>query len=398
MRRAVVIVLDGCGVGYLPDADKFGDVGADTLKHVSEAVGGLSLPNLRELGLGNIHDIKGVEPVESPKAAWGKMMEVSAGKDTSTGHWELMGVLNLKPFPTFPNGFPQKLIEEFERRIGRKVLGNKPASGTVIIQELGDEHVRTGYPIVYTSADSVFQVAAHVDVIPLEELYRICEIAFELLEEFEGGKYRTARVIARPFTGTSGNYYRLNHLRKDFSVPPPKPTLLDYLKEAGYQVVSVGKIKDIFAGRGITRALKGKNNRENMELTIKLVKDEDFDGLVFVNLVDFDTLYGHRNNPKGFAEALQEFDAQLGELLNVLKDYDLLAITADHGNDPTYPGTDHTREHVPILVYSGFTKPVNLGVRKSFADLAKTLADYFQLPGDVKEKLAGESFWKLITS
>lgn len=398
MRRAVVIVLDGCGVGYLPDADKFGDVGADTLKHVSEAVGGLSLPNLRELGLGNIHDIKGVEPVESPKAAWGKMMEVSAGKDTSTGHWELMGVLNLKPFPTFPNGFPQELIEEFERRIGRKVLGNKPASGTVIIQELGDEHVRTGYPIVYTSADSVFQVAAHVDVIPLEELYRICEIAFELLEEFEGGKYRTARVIARPFTGTSGNYYRLNHLRKDFSVPPPKPTLLDYLKEAGYQVVSVGKIKDIFAGRGITRALKGKNNRENMELTIKLVKDEDFDGLVFVNLVDFDTLYGHRNNPKGFAEALQEFDAQLGELLNVLKDYDLLAITADHGNDPTYPGTDHTREHVPILVYSGFTKPVNLGVRKSFADLAKTLADYFQLPGDVKEKLAGESFWKLITS
>ncbi len=398
MRRAVVIVLDGCGVGYLPDADKFGDVGADTLKHVSEAVGGLNLPNLRELGLGNIHDIKGVDPVESPKAAWGKMMEVSAGKDTSTGHWELMGVLNLKPFPTFPNGFPQELIKEFERRIGRKVLGNKPASGTVIIQELGDEHVRTGYPIVYTSADSVFQVAAHVDVIPVEELYRICEIAFELLEEFEGGKYRTARVIARPFTGTSGNYYRLNHLRKDFSVPPPKPTLLDYLKEAGYQVVSVGKIKDIFAGRGITRALKGKNNRENMELTIKLVKDEDFDGLIFVNLVDFDTLYGHRNNPKGFAEALQEFDGQLGDLLNVLKDYDLLAITADHGNDPTYPGTDHTREHVPILVYSSFTKPVNLGVRKSFADLGKTLADYFQLPGDVKGNLAGESFWNLIIS
>ncbi len=389
--RATVIVLDGVGCGYLPDADKFGDVGSDTLGHVAQAVGGLNLPNLTQLGLGNIHDIEGVPAVSEPLAAYGKMAERSAGKDTSSGHWELMGLINEKPFPTFPQGFPEDLIEEFEKRIGRKILGNKPASGTAIIQELGDLHVKTGYPIVYTSADSVFQVAFHTDVIPLEEGYKICEIAFQLLAEFRGGIYRTGRVIARPFTGTSGNYYRLNHLRKDYSVQPPADTLLDHLKSAGFHVVSVGKIKDIFAGRGITRAVKGKDNYENMELTIKLIEEEVFDGLIFVNLVDFDTLYGHRNNPSGFAKALEEFDRQLEHLLKILPEDELLVITADHGNDPTFPGTDHTREYVPLLVYSKLIKPVNLGTRDTFADLAKTLEEFFGLDDVLK---SGKSFLK----
>ncbi len=381
-RRAILLILDGVGVGELPDAANYGDEGSNTLVNMAKAVGGLNLPTLQRMGLGNIAQIEGVPPTDEPIACYGKMREISAGKDTTTGHWEIAGVIRTKPFPTYPNGFPPEIIEAFEQAIGRKVLGNKPASGTAIIEELGEEHLRTGYPIVYTSADSVFQIAAHEDIVPVETLYRWCEIAREILR----GEHEVARVIARPFVGTPGNFKRTPR-RKDFSVPPPYPTLLDALTENGLTVVTVGKVDDIFAGRGVSRAIHTSDNHDGMEQVEKLVAKEDFDFL-WCTLVDFDTLYGHRNNPQGFAQALEEFDHWLGGFLPKLREGDLLLITADHGNDPTTPSTDHSREYVPLLVWTPtLRKGKPLGIRETFADVAATVADWL----GVKWQGAGES-------
>lgn len=385
MKRVILIVLDGVGIGELPDAYKFHDEGSNTLANIAKVVGGLNLPNMEKLGLSNIHRILGIKPQDRPLAYFGKMAEKSPGKDTTTGHWEIAGLILDKPFPTYPHGFPKEIIERFEREIGRKILGNYPASGTEIIQKLGEEHIRTGYPIVYTSADSVFQIAVHEEVIPVEELYRMCEIARDILR----GEHAVARVIARPFLGEKGNFYRTPR-RKDFSLPPPRKTLLDFLKENGKDVIGVGKIEDIFAGRGLTCSLHQDNNKEGMENIIKawnLLKD----GIIFVNLVDFDMVYGHRNNIKGFAKALEEFDSFLPNIISLLEDEDWLIITADHGCDPTTESTDHSREYVPLLLYSkSFTYPKSLGILSSFSYLGKTIADYFNIEND----LDGESFLK----
>lgn len=340
--------------------------------NTAEAVGGLKLPTLQRLGLGNLVAIKGVPPVKEPKACYGTMREVSAGKDSTTGHWEIAGVIRRKPFPTYPKGFPPEIIGAFERAIGRKVLGNKPASGTVIIQELGEEHLKTGFPIVYTSADSVFQVAAHEDIVPVRQLYEWCRIARDILR----GDHEVARVIARPFVGVPGNFQRTPN-RKDFSIPPPYPTLLDVLSEAGLNVFTVGKVDDIFTGRGIQKAFHTRDNRDGLEKVARLWGSKGFDFL-WCTLVDFDTLYGHRNDPEGFAKALEEFDAWLSEFLSFVRDDELVIITADHGNDPTTPSTDHSREYVPLLVWTPrcpLGKP--LGMRKTFADVAATVADAF---------------------
>ncbi|MFA0740863.1 MAG: hypothetical protein DFNUSKGM_000970 [Candidatus Fervidibacter sacchari] len=373
-RRAILFVLDGVGIGELPDAADYGDEGSNTLANMAKAVGGLNLPNLQRMGLGNIERIEGVPPAEKPIACYGKMREVSAGKDTTTGHWEIAGVIREKPFPTYPNGFPPEIIEAFEKAIGRKVLGNKPASGTAIIEELGEEHLRTGYPIVYTSADSVFQIAAHEEIVPVEQLYEWCRIAREILR----GEHEVARVIARPFIGTPGNFKRTPR-RRDFSVSPPYPTLLDALTEAGLKVVTVGKIDDIFAGRGVTFAIHTSDNRDGMQQVETLAVQGDFDFL-WCTLVDFDTVYGHRNNPQGFAQALKEFDEWLGNFLPKLMGGDLLIITADHGNDPTTPSTDHSREYVPLLIWTPSLKEGKpLGVRQTFADVAATIADWLKV-------------------
>ncbi|MCS7186949.1 MAG: phosphopentomutase [Armatimonadota bacterium] len=381
-RRAILLILDGVGIGELPDAADYGDEGSNTLVNMAKAVGGLKLLSLQRMGLGNIAPIEGVPPSDEPIACYGKMREISAGKDTTTGHWELAGIIRTKPFPTYPNGFPAEIIEAFEQAIGRKVLGNKPASGTAIIDELGEEHLRTGYPIVYTSADSVFQIAAHEEVVPVETLYRWCEIAREILR----GEHEVARVIARPFIGTLGNFKRTPR-RKDFSVPPPYPTLLDALTESGLTVVTVGKVDDIFAGRGVSKAVHTSDNHDGMEQVEKLATEGDFDFL-WCTLVDFDTVYGHRNNPQGFAQALEEFDFWLGKFLPKLREGDLLLITADHGNDPTTPSTDHSREYVPLLVWTpSLKKGKPLGTRETFADVAATIADWL----DVKWQGAGKS-------
>lgn len=373
-RRAILLVLDGVGVGELPDAANYGDEGSNTLVNVAKVVNGLNLPTLQKMGLGNIAPICGVPPEGEPIACFGKMKEVSAGKDTTTGHWELAGVIRTKPFPTYPNGFPREIIEAFENAIGRKVLGNKPASGTAIIEELGEEHLRTGYPIVYTSADSVFQIAAHEEIVSVEQLYEWCQIAREILR----GEHEVARVIARPFVGTPGNFKRTPR-RKDFSVPPPYPTLLDTLTEAGLKVVTVGKVDDIFAGRGVALAVHTSDNRDGMQQVEKLATKGDFDFL-WCTLVDFDTVYGHRNNPQGFAEALAEFDSWLGNFITRLREGDFLVITADHGNDPTTPSTDHSREYVPLLIWTPeLEKGKSLGVRETFADVAATVADWFKV-------------------
>ncbi|MFA0783872.1 phosphopentomutase [Fervidibacter sacchari] len=373
-RRAILFVLDGVGIGELPDAADYGDEGSNTLANMAKAVGGLNLPNLQRMGLGNIERIEGVPPAEKPIACYGKMREVSAGKDTTTGHWEIAGIIREKPFPTYPNGFPPEIIEAFEKAIGRKVLGNKPASGTAIIEELGEEHLRTGYPIVYTSADSVFQIAAHEEIVPVEQLYEWCRIAREILK----GEHEVARVIARPFIGTPGNFKRTPR-RRDFSVPPPYPTLLDALTEVGLKVVTVGKIDDIFAGRGVTFAVHTSDNRDGMQQVEALTVQGDFDFL-WCTLVDFDTVYGHRNNPQGFAQALREFDEWLGNFLPKLMGGDLLIITADHGNDPTTPSTDHSREYVPILIWTPSLKEGKpLGVRQTFADVSATIADWLKV-------------------
>lgn len=373
MGRFTIIVLDSFGVGELPDAADFGDTGTHTLKHIKEHVGDLRIPNMMSLGLYNIDGV-GLEGVDAPTGAYGKCIERSCAKDTTTGHFEIAGLVMEKPYPVFGDSFPPRIISELERRIGSKVIGNYPASGTEIIQVLGDEHVRTGCPIVYLSADSLMQIAMHESVIPLERQYEICRIARALMM----GDDTVSRIICRPFTGTSGAYVRTEN-RRDFSIDPPGPTVLDALKAAGKDVIAVGKIEDIFNRVGITRVDHTKNNAEGTAAAERFLAT-DFDGLLFVNLVDFDMLYGHRNNPVGYARALEAFDAHVPAILGLLRDDDILVITADHGCDPTTPGTDHTREHTPLLVWGPNLKHgVNLGTRETFADIAATIADYFGL-------------------
>ena len=373
MARAVVIVLDGVGCGELPDAALYADEGSNSLGNTAASYGGLRLPNMRRMGLGNIIPIEGVPPVDEPTCCYGKMAERSPGKDSATGHWELMGVILSEPFPLFPDGFPSGLIERFEEAVGRKVVGNKPTSGTEIIKELGRRQMETGELIVYTSADSVFQIAAHTGVIPLDELYRICETARAMLT----GPYRVNRVIARPYTGEPGSFARTPE-RKDYAVEPPAPSLLDKILEAGMQVRGIGKIDDLFSGRGFTECRHMTSNAEAIEAIAEKI-ERRFDGLLFANLIDFDMKYGHRNDVAGYAEALMEFDAAIPRFLDLLGPDELLIITADHGNDPTTPSTDHAREYVPLLV-RGSRAGVDLGVRETFADVGETLAEFLGLP------------------
>ncbi|MEK3881519.1 phosphopentomutase [Paenibacillus sp. PL2-23] len=373
-ERIAVIVLDSVGIGELPDAEAYGDVGSHTLGHIAERVKDLSLPHMRRWGLDRIASISDWKPeAEPPAAYYTKMAEVSVGKDTMTGHWELMGLKLTVPFQTFPEGFPPELIGAFEERTGRKVIGNKSASGTEILDELGEEQMRTGAWIVYTSADSVFQIAAHEDVIPLEELYRGCQIARELTMD---ERYAVGRVIARPYIGQPGAFKRTPN-RHDYAVKPPQPTVLNALQDAGYDTIAIGKINDIFDGEGIGESEPTKSNADGIERTIARLK-LPFQGLLFTNLVDFDSLYGHRRDPEGYARALEEFDRAIPELEGTLGSKDLLIVTADHGNDPTHPGTDHTREYVPIMLYSpAFKACEELPVMATFSDLGATIADNF---------------------
>jgi phosphopentomutase len=383
-KRICLIVLDSVGIGELPDAVLFGDLGSHTLGHIAEHSRGLSLPNLQKLGLGNIADLKGIPPESNPQAYYGKMAEVSAGKDTMTGHWELMGLKVEIPFQVYPDGFPDKLIKQFEQETGRKVIGNKPASGTEILDELGEQQMKTGAWIVYTSADSVFQLAAHEEIIPLEELYRACEIARRLTLQ---GEVVVGRVIARPYIGKPGAFSRTPN-RHDYAVKPPEPTVMNRLKETGQQVIAIGKIEDIFDGEGITKAIHTKSNLDGIQKTIEVL-GTSFEGLAFTNLVEFDSLYGHRRDPVGYGKALEEFDALLPRIMVGIGPDDLLILTADHGNDPVHAGTDHTREYVPILLFSpSLTTPDSIGVRATFADLGATIADNF----DVASNGNGVSF------
>ena len=365
----MLIVLDSVGCGELPDAEAYGDQGSNTLGNIAREIS-LRIPNLRALGLGRIVELGDGGAPDQIKA-YGRMSESSAGKDSVTGHWEMMGIILNEPFATFPDGFPAETIEVFEDRIGCRTLGNVVASGTEIIDRLGAEHVRTGWPIVYTSADSVFQIAAHEEVIPVSELYRMCEIAFELVAPM-----RVGRVIARPFVGTAGAFHRTAN-RHDYALTPPRDTLLDLLTRQGIPVVSIGKVRDLFAGRGVAEAIPTKSDDEGVDRLIDVIRS-DASGFVFINLVDFDTLYGHRNDVGGYANNLERFDERLGHVLSVLRESDLLIITADHGNDPTTPSTDHSREHVPILIAGSRVRAgVNLGTRSTFADLGQTLAANF---------------------
>jgi len=381
MKRAIIVVLDSVGMGELPDAEKYGDKGSNTLGNIAAQIKDFSLPNMQELGLGNIDNMEGIKKVDNPKGCFGRMAERSAGKDTTTGHWEISGIVVEKPFPVYPNGFPKEIIDAFEKAVNRKTIGNIVASGTEIIKMLGDEHVKTGYPIVYTSADSVFQIAAHEEVISIEELYDMCAKAREILR----GEHAVGRVIARPFIGSSGNYTRTSR-RRDFSLEPLAKTVLDYAKEQGMDVRAVGKIEDIFAKRGITHAVHTKDNNDGVDKTLEYLKD-DFEGILFTNLVEFDMVYGHRNDVEGYAKALMEFDRRLPEIIKTMKDDDILFITADHGCDPTTESTDHSREHVPLLVYGkGIKQNINLGTRSSFCDVGATIADYLGLTGELQGK------------
>lgn len=368
--------MDSVGIGEAPDAEKFGDKGADTLGHIAERMNGLNMPNLAKLGLSNIREIKGVPVAKRPLAHYTKMQEASVGKDTMTGHWEIMGLNIDTPFQTFPQGFPKELIDEIETRTGRKVIGNKPASGTEILVELGKEHMETGSIIVYTSADSVLQIAAHEEVVPLDELYKICEIARELtLNE----KYMVGRIIARPFIGIPGNFERTAN-RHDYALKPFDRTVMNELKDNQFDVIAVGKISDIYDGEGVTKSLRTKSNLDGMDRLNDTFK-MDFTGLSFLNLVDFDAKFGHRRDPIGYGKALEEFDERLGEVFDLMNDDDLLMITADHGNDPVHPGTDHTREYVPLLIYhKGITEGKQLPISKTFADIGATVADNFGVP------------------
>jgi phosphopentomutase len=375
-RRICLIVLDSVGIGELPDASEFGDTGAHTLGHIAEKML-LQVPNMAKLGLGNIAPLHGIDPADEPAGYYGKMAEVSVGKDTMTGHWEIMGLKVTTPFNTYPDGFPKALIDEFEKQTGRKVIGNKPASGTEILEELGEEQMKTGAWIVYTSADSVFQLAAHEGIIPLEELYRACEIARKLTLQPE---FSVGRVIARPYTGVPGAFKRTPN-RHDYAVKPPAPTIMNKIAEAGYDVIAIGKINDIYDGEGVTEAIHTKSNLDGIEKTIDVL-GRQFHGLSFTNLVDFDSLYGHRRDPIGYGKALEEFDAHLPRIMERIGKDDLLLLTADHGNDPVHAGTDHTREYVPILAWSpNFTESGSLGVRATYADLGASVAANFNTDG-----------------
>lgn len=387
-KRVHLVVLDSVGIGESPDAHLFGDEGADTLGHIAREMKGLNMPNMGKLGLSHIREIEGVTKVDAPLAMYGKMQEASVGKDTMTGHWELMGLHIDKPFKVYPDGFPEALITELEERTGRKVIGNKPASGTAIIDELGEEHMKTGALIVYTSADPVLQIAAHEEVIPIEEQYRICEIAREITLAPE---YLVGRIIARPFVGAPGNFTRTTN-RHDYALKPFNRTVMNELKDAGYDVIAIGKIEDIYNGEGITDSVRTTGNMDGVDQLLNVMK-RDFQGLSFVNLVDFDALYGHRRDPTGYGKALEEFDHRLDEILKALREDDLLIITADHGNDPTHPGTDHTREYVPLLVYSpSFSSGGSMPVSKTFADVGATIAHNF----NVKSPQHGQSFLPLL--
>jgi phosphopentomutase len=375
-------VLDSVGVGDAPDASDYGDEGSNTLGNLSRAVGGVDLPTLQRLGLGNLTSIEGMPRNDHPSGAWGRMTEQAGGKDTMVGHWEMMGQIREQPFPTYPDGFPAEIIDEFERRTGRPVIGNRAASGTVIIEELIDQHREQAAWIVYTSADSVFQIAAHTDVIPLSELYDACEIAREMLH----GEWEVARVIARPFVGEAGSLERTDE-RRDYPLPPPGPTALDHLQEAGVKTFGVGKIEDIFAGQGIGQSNHTGSNEEGAAQVIALLEDRH-PGLIFANLNDFDSKYGHRNNPEGYAEALERADESIGQMIQLLDERSMLIVTADHGTDPTTESTDHSRERVPLLVAGPAVKPANLGTRETYADLGATICDLF----DAQAPPAGTSF------
>ena len=382
--RVFLIVLDGVGVGDAPDADAYGDSGSDSIGNTSRAVGGLELPTLAGLGLGALTRIQGVPPSTSPQAGFGRLAEVSAGKDSTTGHWELCGLVTETPFPTYPDGFPPEVLQPFEAALGRRVLGNRAVSGTVILDELGDAHVQSGSPIVYTSADSVFQIAAHEKIVPVEQLYAWCEIARAQLV----GPHQVGRVIARPFEGSSGTYRRTPR-RRDYAVTPPSPSLLDVLHAAGHRVVGIGKIEDLFSGRGLSDVDHTTSNLAGMQSTARWAAEAPAGSLVFTNLNDFDTLWGHRNDPAGYGKGLAEFDAWLGMFLAMLRADDLLLVTSDHGNDPTTPSTDHSREYVPLLAkLIGSDRGVALGDRHGFMDVASTTLEHLGLP----ERLGGNSF------
>ena len=375
IERIAVIVLDGVGAGELPDADKYGDTGSNSLSNTARVAGGLNLPHMGEIGLGNITPIKGVPPRTVTKGAYGKCAELSKGKDSVTGHWELMGIEVKKPFPTYPNGFPKEVLDEFTSLTGYEVLGNKPASGTEIIKELGEEHMRTGKPIVYTSADSVFQIAAHEEIIPIEELYRICDISRKMLR----GEHAVGRVIARPFIGENAGTFSRTKRRHDYPILAPSDTMLDTLIKNGHKVYATGKIDDLFGNRGISETHHSVFNQESIQALIDFM-DEDFTGLLFANLVEFDMTYGHRNDVAGYAKKLEEFDAFVPKIREKMKESEIAIIVADHGVDPTTESTDHSREYIPLLVFGTKVKNnVNLGIRETFADVAATIAEAFSL-------------------
>ncbi|MBI5048276.1 MAG: phosphopentomutase [Deltaproteobacteria bacterium] len=373
MDRVILLILDSVGIGGLPDAKDYKDEGSNTLGNIIKTLGGIVLPNLEAMGMGLIQGVEGLKKSSNPIASYGRMAEASKGKDTSTGHWEITGLILDKPFSTYPNGFPKEIMDRFKKETGLDYLGNKAASGTEIIKELGEEHIKTGKPIVYTSADSVFQIAAHEDIIPVDRLYEICIITRKIVDE-----YNIVRVIARPFAGGKGLFKRTEH-RKDFSLAPTSETVLDKLKARGFPVVGIGKIGYIYGHRGLTQETHAKNNMDGINKTIEAIKKIKR-GLIFINLVDFDMLYGHRNDVKGYAKSLEEVDKRLPDILNLLTDGDMLIITADHGCDPTTPSTDHSREYVPLLVYGKKLKHgINLGTRKTFADVGQTIAEVFEV-------------------
>lgn len=385
-KRCILIVLDSVGIGEMPDANEYGDKGSNTLGNIYKKCNGINIPKLRELGIGNINGGEILGKVDNPIGSFGKAAEKSKGKDTVTGHWEMSGVILETPLNTYPNGFSDEIINEFKEKTGVKgILGNKVASGTAIIEELGEEHVKTGFPIIYTSADSVFQIAAHEDIIPLEELYKMCEIARKMLV----GNNTVGRVIARPFIGEKGSFKRTSN-RRDYSLDPFGKTMLEYIKENNMKVAAVGKIEDIFNKKGITDAVHIKNNMDGVDKTLDYM-DTINDGLIFTNLVDFDMLYGHRNDPEGYKKALEDFDNRLDEIKSKLKNEDILIITADHGCDPTTSSTDHSREYIPILIYGNNIKQgINIGIRSSFTDIGCTILDYLGINNNIK----GTSFLK----
>ncbi|WP_311537528.1 phosphopentomutase [uncultured Anaerococcus sp.] len=382
-KRVFLIVLDSLGIGEMPDAGKYGDEGSDTLAAIVKS-DKCYAPNLEKLGFFNIEGVSCKESVENPKGSFARLAEASNGKDTTTGHWEMAGIISEKPFPTFPNGFPEDFLEEYSKRVGRKILCNKPYSGTEVIKDYGKEHLETGALIVYTSADSVFQVAAHEDLVGLDELYRCCEIARQMLQ----GDMAVGRVIARPFVGELGSFERTRN-RHDYALNPTGPIIMDDLVKNGYDSIGVGKIYDIFAGKSVPETYKMKDNIDGMNITLDLC-DKDFNGLCFVNLVDFDMIYGHRNDVDGYAQAFSDFDKQLGQMIEKLREDDIVIITADHGCDPSTPSTDHSREYVPMLIFGDKIKSgVDLKTRKTFADIGKTIADIFE----IESPIPGESFY-----